>query len=72
MARGDLSDVDVEPGAQRALPVRLVGRFEDFAEENSPVAFTIETLDEPRYRVTTTSRFVRPADLDYVRPENRR
>ena len=54
------SDVHVAAGALLSIPVRLVASPDPDTEHNSVVEFSVETTDEPHYRVEQESRFIVP------------
>ena len=53
--------VTVEGGGQLTLAVRLLASPGPDTADNTPVQFTVESIDEPRHAVTETSRFLVPA-----------
>jgi len=54
--------VEVEGGGQTSLPVSLVTAPGVHGLPNSDVRFTVQSVDEPTFSITKTSRFLRPVE----------
>jgi len=52
--------VEIAAGHQLSLAIGVTAGADEMAEANTDVVFTVEALGEPVYRVTETSRFLRP------------
>jgi len=57
-----IEEVEVAGGSQASIPISLMTAPGVHAAANSDVHFTVESVGEPVYSVTKTSRFLRPVE----------